>query len=350
MYVIVTLLAVYQLAISAFASNDIRTMIERHMLLSGDLLLLLPLLAVPLGCRLFVRRPPANPRKCLHKSCDGTRRSSSDYSRRGVSEGSSRIGAHLGGQHRAVDELYRGQAGGPVCGGPYAAEQQVSGAGMGTMETGGRTAALQGVTRSSTHQVALGSASKPGLQGGQIFLNAEREGQIKALQRDEHASQLLSNSRQIRSNPVAIRCKDTQPSFDDYIAQMKIQTAPCVGVHPQPSSDSEAAPSVQQYKHNLAFAREGNDALPPSTRLLGDVAGDEISRLQHHRSDTNVSLVRETEGDRRSSAINLSPLQCARSLNFWLLFGVFGTGTGCGLLLINNIGQCTRQNHIISPL
>lgn len=348
MYIIVTLLAIYQLAISAFASNDIRTMIERHMLLSGDLLLLLPLLAVPLGCRLLVRRLRANPRKCLHKSCDESSRSSSEYSRREVSEGSARNEGNCSGQHRAVAELCRGQAGGPVCGAPYAAEQQVSGARMGTKETGGRDAALQGLTLSGTHKVALGSASKCVLQGGHIFLNPEREGRIKALQRDEHA--VLSNSRQIRSKPVAIRCKDTQPSFDDYIAQMNIQTTLCGELHPQPSSDSDAALSVQQYKHNLAFAQEIDDALPPSTCLLSDVASGEICCLQHESSDTDVSLVRETGGYQRSSLINLSPLQCARTLNFWLLFGVFGTGTGCGLLLINNIGESTRKSHIISPL
>jgi hypothetical protein len=48
---------------------------------------------------------------------------------------------------------------------------------------------------------------------------------------------------------------------------------------------------------------------------------------------------------RRASAVgdasatpNLSPLQCARSLDFWLLFLVFGTGAGCGILFINNVG------------
>ena len=34
----------------------------------------------------------------------------------------------------------------------------------------------------------------------------------------------------------------------------------------------------------------------------------------------------------------MAPLQCARSLDFWLLFLVFGIGAGCGLLFINNVG------------
>lgn len=37
-------------------------------------------------------------------------------------------------------------------------------------------------------------------------------------------------------------------------------------------------------------------------------------------------------------ASDLTPLQCAASLDFWLLFVVFGIGAGCGLMLINNLG------------
>jgi hypothetical protein len=37
-------------------------------------------------------------------------------------------------------------------------------------------------------------------------------------------------------------------------------------------------------------------------------------------------------------ASDLTPLQCAASLDFWLLFVVFGIGAGCGLMLIKNLG------------
>ena len=40
-----------------------------------------------------------------------------------------------------------------------------------------------------------------------------------------------------------------------------------------------------------------------------------------------------------SATPSLSPLQCARSLDFWLLFLVFGIGAGCGILFINNVGE-----------
>ena len=56
MYAIVSVLVLYQLTISGFASDDIRTVSERHLLLLGDLLLLLPLLLMPLGSRLLVWR------------------------------------------------------------------------------------------------------------------------------------------------------------------------------------------------------------------------------------------------------------------------------------------------------
>lgn len=42
-------------------------------------------------------------------------------------------------------------------------------------------------------------------------------------------------------------------------------------------------------------------------------------------------------------ASDLTPLQCAASLDFWLLFVVFGTGAGCGLLLINNLGALPQS-------
>jgi hypothetical protein len=38
-----------------------------------------------------------------------------------------------------------------------------------------------------------------------------------------------------------------------------------------------------------------------------------------------------------------APLQCAASLDFWLLFIVFGIGAGCGLMLINNLGASSAR-------
>lgn len=34
-----------------------------------------------------------------------------------------------------------------------------------------------------------------------------------------------------------------------------------------------------------------------------------------------------------------SLLRSLASINFWLLFVIFGTGTGCGLLLLLNLGE-----------
>lgn len=40
----------------------------------------------------------------------------------------------------------------------------------------------------------------------------------------------------------------------------------------------------------------------------------------------------------------LTVRECCTSLNFWLLFTVFGTGTGLGLMFVNNLGEL----HILS--
>ena len=47
---------------------------------------------------------------------------------------------------------------------------------------------------------------------------------------------------------------------------------------------------------------------------------------------------------------DLSPLQCAASLDFWLLFLIFGMGAGCGLLFINNVGAWPRHAHTAQTL
>ena len=41
----------------------------------------------------------------------------------------------------------------------------------------------------------------------------------------------------------------------------------------------------------------------------------------------------------------LTLVQCAASPDYWLLFGVLGAGTGCGLLFSNNLGarRCTAE-------
>ena len=36
----------------------------------------------------------------------------------------------------------------------------------------------------------------------------------------------------------------------------------------------------------------------------------------------------------------LTVRECCASLNFWLLFAVFGAGTGIGLMFVNNLGAC----------
>ena len=41
----------------------------------------------------------------------------------------------------------------------------------------------------------------------------------------------------------------------------------------------------------------------------------------------------------------LTLVQCAASPDYWLLFGVLGAGTGCGLLFSNNLGawRCRQR-------
>ena len=40
----------------------------------------------------------------------------------------------------------------------------------------------------------------------------------------------------------------------------------------------------------------------------------------------------------------LTVRECCASLNFWLLFTIFGVGTGLGLMFVNNLGEL--HNHI----
>ena len=51
-------------------------------------------------------------------------------------------------------------------------------------------------------------------------------------------------------------------------------------------------------------------------------------------------------------AHDLTLRECLASLDFWLLWLVFGIGAGCGLQLINNLGAAAfpRPRGIISPL
>ena len=41
----------------------------------------------------------------------------------------------------------------------------------------------------------------------------------------------------------------------------------------------------------------------------------------------------------------LTVRECCASLNFWLLFTIFGIGTGLGLMFVNNLGESTRFCH-----
>jgi hypothetical protein len=40
--------------------------------------------------------------------------------------------------------------------------------------------------------------------------------------------------------------------------------------------------------------------------------------------------------------VEMSPLQCLRSADFWMLFAINGICSGAGLTLLNNVGQQVR--------
>ena len=49
-------------------------------------------------------------------------------------------------------------------------------------------------------------------------------------------------------------------------------------------------------------------------------------------------LLGQQQADGFAAAAQQSVLAALLSANFWMLFIIFGTGTGCGLLLLFNLG------------
>lgn len=41
--------------------------------------------------------------------------------------------------------------------------------------------------------------------------------------------------------------------------------------------------------------------------------------------------------------VEMSPLQCLRSVDFWMLFAINGICSGAGLTLLNNVGTQVRM-------
>ena len=319
-FVIVTLLAIYQLAISAFATNNIRTILERHMLLLGDILLLLPLLAVPLGCRLFVRRPLAHIPWCPN----GERICSEDSSILS-SEGNTEITSLGAGQPRKPLKICSVQFGGAVRSTEHVAEPPI--AGPVTCSTGNEqmgAVSHNSNTSSGNQQFAREILEEHELHAGRVYPVVEAGGQIKAVQVHEHVAQAMSNSRLVHSKPIAIRYKNGKSSFDP-ISHMKAHSEFSERMCDGEGSDSGIS----------------DDPLPLSTHLAGGVNAGEVSALQLHPT-INKSIY--PGRDQSFPAPNMSPLHCACTIDFWLLFGVFGAGSGCGLLLINNIGTSAISN------
>ncbi len=50
----------------------------------------------------------------------------------------------------------------------------------------------------------------------------------------------------------------------------------------------------------------------------------------------------DTGAQRIMKPAALTVRECCASLNFWLLFFVFGVGTGIGLMFVNNLGTCSH--------
>ena len=70
------------------------------------------------------------------------------------------------------------------------------------------------------------------------------------------------------------------------------------------------------------------------------------SIAERAESDLNLPLLEEQQQQQRGSRdggprnpTELTPLQCLRSPDFWMLFAINGICSGAGLTLLNNVGQ-----------
>lgn len=54
----------------------------------------------------------------------------------------------------------------------------------------------------------------------------------------------------------------------------------------------------------------------------------------------NASRDRGQEGEHRAvNPVEMTPWECLKSIDFWMLFLVNGVASGAGLTLLNNLGQ-----------
>ena len=47
-----------------------------------------------------------------------------------------------------------------------------------------------------------------------------------------------------------------------------------------------------------------------------------------------------------ASVPSMTVWACCASANFWLLFVIFGAGTGCGLMFVNSLGAHAQQRSV----
>lgn len=329
-YAIVILLALYQLAISAFASADARTVSERHLLLLGDLLLLLPLLLVPLGSRLFVwRPPPPSP-----EASQGTLRSSS-----------SRSGSDTGIRAWGFSQA-KVAAGAVLLGPAFQASSTGQSFVLHTVQcTGGGAARGDTEDESPRSAVAVSMErySRPTTTSRAVpttFSNTHTNAEARAERQSSApvgSQPACTHEPGKRSQPIPIRSKVRSPAFDETLEPSEPQVGQSAGWRPQHSSgahaahaaDLDAAPHLAGALASLLKLKP--EPLPQSTRSLS-----ENTASGGPAGGAAPSAAHSAEG--RAAEPNLSPLQCTESLDFWLLFTVFGVNAGCGLLLNNNIG------------
>lgn len=319
-------MAIYQLAISNFASSDIRTVSERHLLLLGDLLLLLPLLLMPLGSRLLVWRPlePTADSAQEYTSRSNSRsrlRSGSDTGIRAWGTAHQKV-HHVGSQYQEAETTQE----------EYNLQAAISR--HGCLRGGVRPCTEEGIEEDgkdeSPRSVISVAPATPSAASTMAALTPK----------DALGGPNRRMSAVQRSQPIPIRSKFHLSACAVSTSQGDSPSDPSLtGCYQHSSRGSSAAAHDSLRYIPAAISRlQKPDPLPESTRLLPDAG---IS------CDSAADSSRRHTADGAPCEPNLSPLQCTQSVDFWMLFFVFGTGAGCGLLLINNIGT---PRYITQPI
>lgn len=83
-------------------------------------------------------------------------------------------------------------------------------------------------------------------------------------------------------------------------------------------------------------------ALPPAAAASAPSAGADHASRSSQRADGRPPSPFAEPGPQAQLPPELSPMQCLRSSDFWLLFLVLAIGMGSGLTLVNNLSQLVK--------